>query len=336
MATTEKPTALQTDFQKNVKSFESYLSPKEETQEEQIENQEEIVEEEVEEIEEEQDPQEEDEVSEEEDESPQEEELEEQVEEEKQPQFYKVKIDGIEQEVTLEELQRGYSRQQDYTRKTQELSQQKKAIEQQQSEISQKDAVYSELLPKMEAQLKGDLQNEPDWQQLSEDDPIAYVREKQLWDQKKERLQAVQAEQQRIQKESLAKQQEQIMQMVQQGQQKLLELIPEWSDEKIASKEKTAIREYAINVLGYSSEEMDQVYDYRALLGLRSAWLQSQTAEATKRKPTEKASIRAGKPGSSTRKVSVAPEKKLRQKLRKTGKTKDAAKVFEQLLNNRA
>ena len=66
-----------------------------------------------------------------------------------------------------------------------------------------------------------------------------------------------------------------------------MELIPEWSDEKIASKEKTAIREYAINVLGYSSEEMDQVYDYRALLGLRSAWLQSQTAEATKRKPTE-------------------------------------------------
>lgn len=330
MATPDKPTALQTDFQKNVKSFENYLSPEEEQpQEDQIENEEEIVEEEVEEIEEEDNPQDEDD-------SPEEEEIEEQSEEEEQPKFYKVKIDGIEQEVTLEELQRGYSRQQDYTRKTQELSQQKKTIEQQQSDISQKEAVYSQLIPKLEAQLRGELENEPDWQKLSEEDPIAFVREKQVWDQKKERLAAVLSEQQRIQQETLSKQQEQIAQMVQDGQKKLLELIPEWSDEKIATKEKTAIRQYAINVLGYSPEEMDQVYDYRALLGLRSAWLQSKTAEATKKKPTEKASVRAGKPGASTRKVSVAPEKKLRQRLRKTGKTKDAAKVFEQLLNNRA
>lgn len=330
MATTDKPIALQTDFQKNVKSIEKYLSPEQEQPEQEqideVENFEEElqenIEEEVEEIEE--------------DESPEEEELEEQAEELEQPQLYKVKIDGIEQEVTLDELQRGYSRQQDYTRKTQELSHQRKLIEQQQSELSQRDAVYSQLLPKMEAQLKGDLQNEPDWQKLSEDDPIAYVREKQVWDQKKEKLQAVQAEQQRIQQEFLVQQQQQIAQAVQYGQQKLLEIIPEWSDEKIATKEKGAIREYGINVLGYTPEEMDQIYDYRALLGLRSAWLQSKTAEATKKKPTQKASVRAGKPGSSTRKVSAAPEKKLRQNLRKTGKTKDAAKVFEQMLNTRS
>ena len=187
----------------------------------------------------------------------------------------------------------------------------------------------------MEAQIKGDLENEPDWQKLSEEDPIAYVREKQIWDQKQERLRSVEAERQRLEKEAVEKQQQKVLEMIQYGQQKLLELIPEWSDDKVAAKEKVAIREYAINVLGYTPQEMDQVYDYRALLGLRSAWLQSQTAEATKKKPTQKASVRAGKPGSSTRKVSVAPEKKLRQKLRKTGKTQDAAKVFEHMLSKR-
>ena len=119
--------------------------------------------------------------------------------EQEQPTYYKVRIDGEEVEVTLEELQSGYSRQQDYTRKTQELSNQRKTIEQQQQELAQRDAIYSQLLPKLEAQLKGELAGEPDWNKLYEDDPVGYVREKQLWDEKKEKLQATQAEQQRLQ-----------------------------------------------------------------------------------------------------------------------------------------
>ena len=335
MATTEKPIALQTDYQKSVSSFESFLSP----EEEQIEQTEEIIEDELIEEADQADKADEaaeiDELEEVNQEDLPEEEFEEQseVEEVEQPQFYTVKVDGVEQEVTLEELQRGYSRQQDYTRKTQELSQERKTLEQQQAELAQRDAVYSQLLPKMEAQIMGDIENEPDWAKLSEEDPIAYVREKQVWDQKKEKLQAVQAEQQRLQQEAAVKQQEQVQQMVEFGQQKLLELIPEWSDEKIANKEKSEIRNYAIETLGFSPQEMDQVYDYRALLGLRNAWLQSQTATAAKKKPTQKASVRAGKPGASTRKKTVAPEKKLRQRLAKSGKTTDAAKVFEQMLN---
>lgn len=329
MATTEKPIALQTDYQKSVASFESFLSP----EEEQIEQAEEIIEDEL--IEEADEAEDIDELEEVDQEDLPEEEFEEQseVEEVEQPQVYTVKVDGVEQEVTLEELQRGYSRQQDYTRKTQELSHERKTLEQQQAELAQRDAVYSQLLPKMEAQIMGDIENEPDWAKLSEEDPIAYVREKQVWDQKKEKLQAVQAEQQRLQQEAAVKQQEQVQQMIEFGQQKLLEIIPEWSDEKIANKEKSEIRNYAIETLGFSPQEMDQVYDYRALLGLRNAWLQGQTATAAKKKPTQKASVRAGKPGASTRKVSVAPEKKLRQRLAKSGKTTDAAKVFEQMLN---
>ena len=255
------------------------------------------------------------------------------VEEEiEQPLTFTVKVDGQDIEVTQEELINGYSRQQDYTRKTQELSQQRKTIEQQQAELAQRDAIYSQLLPKLEAQLKGELAGEPDWNKLYEDDPVGYVREKQLWDEKKEKLQATQAEQQRLQQEAAQKQQEQIAQMVQEGQQKLLELIPEWQDPEVATKDKLAIREYGINVLGYTPQEMDAVYDYRALLGLRNAWLQSKTVKAVKKKPTEKAKARVARPGTTNRPKSVAPVKKAKQRLAKTGKPSDAAKVFEQLL----
>ena len=113
----------------------------------------------------------------------------------------------------------------------------------------------------------------------------------------------------------------------------MLEQIPEWQDNEVASKEKMAIRDYGVNVLGYTPQEMDSVYDYRVLLGLRNAWLQHKTQQATKVKPTEKkAAARTARPGTSNVPKSTTPVKKARQKLAKTGKVQDAAKLFEQLL----
>ena len=335
MSNNGKPTALQTEGELATSAFESFLTPQEEEKvEEAVTNEveEEVIEEdelpEAAELEEEMV---EDEESDFDDEIDDEEQTE--VEEEQeQPTYYKVRVDGEEVEVTLEELQSGYSRQQDYTRKTQELSEQRKAIDKQQEELAQRDAIYSQLLPRLEAQLKGEMANEPDWNKLYEDDPVGYVREKQLWDERKEKLRATQAEQRRLEEENAKKQQKEIAQMVQEGQQKLLELIPEWQDPEVATKDKLAIREYGINVLGYSPQEMDAVYDYRALLGLRNAWLQSKTVKATKKKPTEKAKARVARPGTTNRPRSVAPVKKAKQRLAKTGKPSDAAKVFEQML----
>jgi hypothetical protein len=331
MSNNGKPTALQTEGESTTAAFESFLAPKEDRQEEAvIEEVEESVEPEVEDFEEQDEELVDEEELEYDDEEDGEEETE--VEELEEQPVYRVTVDGNEIEVTQDELLNGYSRQQDYTRKTQELANQRKLIEQQAQELQQRDAIYAQLLPKMEAQLKGELVNEPDWNSLYDDDPIAYVREKQIWDEKKEKLTAVSAEQQRLQQEAYAQQQQQIAYIVQDGQQRILQIIPEWKNAEIASKEKSAIRDYGINVLGYSAQEMDAIYDYRALLGLRNAWLNSKTVEATKKKPTQKAPARVARPGSTSRKKSLAPAQRAKQVLAKTGKVQDAAKVFEQFL----
>lgn len=334
MSNNGKPTALQTDGQKATSAFESFLAPEEDTQEEAVIEEAESIEPEIDELEEQDDLGTEELVDEEDLEFDDEEDGEEEteVEEVEEQPVYKVTVDGNEIEVTQDELINGYSRQQDYTRKTQELANQRKTIEQQAQELAQRDAIYAELLPKMEAQLKGELVNEPDWDSLYNDDPIAFVREKQIWDEKKEKLKAAEAEQQRLQQESYAKQQQLIAQQVQEGQQKILEIIPEWKNAEVAQKEKLAIRDYGINVLGYLPQEMDAIYDYRALLGLRNAWLNSKTVEATKKKPTQKAPARVARPGTTTRKKTVAPAKRAKQVLAKSGKVQDAAKVFEQFL----
>ncbi len=331
MSNNGKPTALQTEGESATSAFESFLAPEEDTQEEAvIEEAEEVIEPEIDEL----DEQDEEFVDEEELEFDDEEDGEEEteVEEVEEQPVYRVTVDGEEIEVTQDELINGYSRQQDYTRKTQELANQRKTIEQQAQELQQRDAIYAQLLPKLEAQLKGELVNEPDWDSLYNDDPIAFVREKQLWDEKKEKLKAAEAENARLQQESYAQQQQLIAQQVQEGQQKILEIIPEWKNAEVAQKEKLAIRDYGINVLGYAPQEMDAIYDYRALLGLRNAWLNSQTVEATKKKPTQKAPARVARPGTTTRKKTVAPVKRAKQVLAKSGKVQDAAKVFEQFL----
>ena len=331
MSNNGKPTALQTEGELATSAFESFLAPEEDTQEEAvIEEAEEVIEPEIDEFEEQDEELVDEEDLEYDDEEDGEEETE--VEEVEEQPVYRVTVDGEEIEVTQDELLNGYSRQQDYTRKTQELANQRKTIEQQAQELAQRDAIYAQLLPKMEAQLQGELVNEPDWDSLYNDDPIAFVREKQIWDEKKEKLKAAQAEQQRLQQESYAQQQQLIAQQVQEGQQKILEIIPEWKNAEVAQKEKLAIRDYGINVLGYLPQEMDAIYDYRALLGLRNAWLNSKTVEATKKKPTQKAPARVARPGTTTRKKSVAPAKRAKQVLAKSGKVQDADKVFEQFL----
>tara|TARA_R110002153_G_scaffold50489_2_gene142062 strand:- start:100 stop:1098 length:999 start_codon:yes stop_codon:yes gene_type:complete len=331
MSNNGKPTALQTEGELATSAFESFLAPEEDTQEEAvIEEVEESVEPEVEDFEEQDEELVDEEELEYDDEEDGEEETE--VEELEEQPVYRVTIDGDEIEVTQDELLNGYSRQQDYTRKTQELANQRKLIEQQAQQITQMDAIYAELLPKMKAQLESSLGDEPDWDSLHEDDPIAFVRERQLWDDKRRQLESASAEQQRLQQETYVQQQQQLAAIVEDSQQKLLEIIPEWKKPEVANQEKAEIQNYAINELGYTPEEISQVYDYRALLGLRNAWLNSKTVEATKKRPTQKAPARVARPGSSTRKKSIAPAKRAKQVLAKTGKVQDAAKVFEQFL----
>jgi len=323
-------TGFKTELQKTADQFENLMTPTEEVEEQQEEQVEEVEEEAVEDVVED-----DYDIDEDIEETEEEVELDEQesFEEEEQPQVYSVKIDGQEQEVTLQELQQGYSRQQDYTRKTQELSQQRKDFEAQQAELAKKDAIYKELLPRMEQTLEGELANEPDWKSLYESDPIAYVREKDLFNEKKEKFKAVQAEQQRLQQEQLTSQQAEIQKAVELGNQKLLEAVPEWKDADVALKEKQSIAKYAMDVLGYSQDEINQVYDYRALLGLRGAWLHHQTGKAIKKKPVEKAPARVGKPGSANKPKTATPLKKAKQRLAKSGKLRDAAKVFENLID---
>ena len=237
----------ETDTQKAAKSIAGLLNgekplAKEETKlqdSSEQENKESSQEEqpEVQEISEETESQEE-EVSEEQEEATQEEE---QIEtQEKQDSTYKVKVAGQELEVTLDELRNGYSRDADYRRKTEELSNEKRSF---QSEADKQRQGYSlkinelnQLMSEAQSQLNQDMNN-VNLEELYEEDPTEAARVEHRMRRKQEKISQAR---QKVQVE----QQKQFEGFLQEQQNQLVTKMPEFADSSKSSNLKNNMRSY--------------------------------------------------------------------------------------------
>jgi hypothetical protein len=246
---------------------------------------------------------------------------------------YRVKVGKEEVDVPLDELIKGYSRTSDYTKKTQEVAEQRKAVEAQQAKIEEAARLrdqYAQRLSIIEQMLQ---QPEPDLSQLKETDPIGYAVAVAEQTEKQKQLAAVQQERARLAQQQQSEQSERLKAHLATEAAKLREAIPEWQDEVKGEIIKKEIREYAKSV-GFSDQELSQVYDSRAVTALYKAAqydkLMKGKIDATK-KVTQ--APRMLKPGTSTPETRQTEQsKKLKQQVRKTGKVKDAARLFESFL----
>lgn len=333
-----KATGFNSSLDNSKEAIEAILTQQEESQESIEAKEEQVVEEapeeleaeateEVEEVEELEDEEYDDELEEEELEANQVEE-----EGEEQPSIYTVSVDGVEQEVTLDELRSGYSRQSDYTRKTQELAQQRKEAEAESSAVREERAIYTQLLDQMRNQLEAGMQNEPDWVTLAENDPVGYNSQRASWEENKKKQDAVLAEQQRMLQQSQQEQMQNLQAQVQNEAQLLVNAIPEWQDPKKAANGRAELKQYAVTELGFSEDELNQIYDHRAVLAIRKAMLHDKTQESVKKKPVVATKAKVARPGTSNVPVTPNKGKRLRQRLAKSGKMSDATKVFESML----
>lgn len=250
-------------------------------------------------------------------------------EEEAAPATYRVKVDGEEVEVTLDELQKGYSRTQDYTRKTQALAEQRKAAEAEAEQARQERVYYAQMLQVIEQQLAA-TNNEPDWDALYQENPTEWVRQRELWRDRQEKAKAVHTEMARLaamqEQEGAKAKQERLKAEAE----RLVEAIPEWKDSKKAAEERTKLVETARKV-GFSDEELGSILDHRALVVLRKAALYDELmGKKTQIKPVPASGPKLAKPGSATTKPSKKSEAQVaRERLAKTGSMKDAAAAFD-------
>lgn len=255
----------------------------------------------------------------------------EESEEQEQAQTFTVKVDGKEVAVTLEELQNGYSRTQDYTRKTQQIAEVRKQVEQETQAVRAERQQYAQLLGALQAQLQA-TEPQVDLDRLYNEDPIEWVRQKEVMRERQEKALAIQAEQQRLAQLSQYEQQRAMEEQLSSQKEALLAALPEWRDPKKAKAEKALVVESA-KAAGFSEEDLKSVYDHRLVLLLRKAGLYDQMMSKRQGiKPVVNNGPRPAKPGAAGRVSTTTESTRAKQRLAKTGRVDDAASAIELLL----
>ena len=252
-------------------------------------------------------------------------------EEQDQTQTVTVKVDGKDVTVTLEELKNGYSRTQDYTRKTQQIAEVRKQVEQETQAVRAERQQYAQLLGALQAQLQA-TEPQVDLDRLYNEDPIEWVRTKEVMRERQEKALAIQAEQQRLAQLSQYEQQRAMEEQLSSQKEALLAALPEWRDPKKAQAEKALVVESA-KAAGFSEEDLKSVYDHRLVLLLRKAGLYDQMVSKRQGiKPVVNNGPRPAKPGAAGRVSTTTEAVRAKQRLAKTGRVDDAASAIELLL----
>ena len=247
-----------------------------------------------------------------------------------------LEVDG--EEKTIEELRSGFLRQKDYTRKTQELAENRKVMEAQYQEIERERAEYAQLLPAMAERIQQAAEQEPDWDTLYDTDPVMAAKAERQWRKEQEgrvaQLQAVQAEQQRMQQIEAQKREQMQQSYLEQQRHILPDIIPEWRDKKVAATEATQIRDFLLGE-GFSEQDVSGMSNATLVKLARKAMLydrgetRANEVKAKPKKPRAKI-LKSGSRASQPKRTSAAQE--AQNRARKTGRVNDAAAAIKALL----
>lgn len=256
------------------------------------------------------------------------------TEEEEQPR-YKVKAAGEEKEVTLDELVKGYQLGADYTKKTTEVAEQRKANDAERAAIEEAKYArdtYAQRLQAIEQFITSQTPQE-DLSYLKENDPIGYAVKVAELSEKKDQLNAIRAEQYRIGQIQQSEQAQAMQQRVAEEAQKLTAILPEFSDPTKGETVRKEIRNYG-KTLGFTDEELSNVYDSRHVVTLHKAMmydkLQKSKPAITKKVSEAPKMLKAG--SGNTKPNNSETIKKQTQQLRESGRVRDAAALFENLI----
>jgi uncharacterized phage infection (PIP) family protein YhgE len=242
-----------------------------------------------------------------------------------EPSTIRVKVDGEEVDVTLDDLKRSYSGQGKIQKGMQEAAEMRKQAQAQAQQVAQAAQAIQAMYQKVQTEGFVKPPEEPS-RELFDSDPIGYMEAKMQYDEGMKAFNEQQAQ--------LRQQQAYVQQMQAQEQQarltqemeKLTEKIPEFKDPEKAGKFKEDLVKTANEFYGYAPEDLQGVTDHRALMVLADAmrWRKSQ---ANKSKAEQKASKARPVIKPQAKRTADPKRKQVQQsksKLKKSGSVDDA------------
>ena len=255
--------------------------------------------------------------------------------------LYDVTVNGVNQKVNLNELMKGYSRESDYTKKTMDLSNQRKEVESMQENLKKEfDAVKSsrdQYATQLDI-LTNNLQQEEkvNWDQLYQEDPAEYVRKKAESDKRKEALDNARQEQKRIQQEQQAEQEKVYNEYIANERKILSEKLPQYADKNKSAEFTRRLTNFA-KESGYSDQEIAMMVDHRAVLLLADAYRYNQLKKTKLAdKKVNKTSKVVTSNASNIREDSEVNQNIDRRmsRLKKSGHLRDAQSVLKEMYFN--
>ena len=253
---------------------------------------------------------------------------------------YEVRVDGQTTQVSLDELLNGYSRQSSFTKKSQQLAEDRKAMEslQQQyntevSQIQQERQQYAQYLQNVIENSKLDEWGSIDWEALKRDDPIEYLSKRDELRVQQDQVRQLQAEQASAQQKAHHGQQQQWQEAVKSEHAALVDKLPEWGKPDAQRELAGKLRDYAKGQ-GYQDGEIDSLVDHRSFIILNKARmydeLQGSDVKSKKLKNKPKV-IRGGKASSKNAEAKSSRTAKMKR-LRQSGHVDDAATLLEDMM----
>jgi hypothetical protein len=251
----------------------------------------------------------------------------------------KLKVNGEEIEKPLDEVVALAQQGLDYTKKTQEVAEQRKQLETFEQQLKMQEQQFAE-----QAQLNNLLIEDVakitaldqqlsqyanvDWQKLTDSDFVEaqkhYMAYNQLQQNRNNAVSQFEAKRQN----ALAKHQESLAERIRKGKEVLAKEIPNWSPETTQAVVTTG-KEY-----GFTDDELNAIVDPRHVKVLHDAmqWRKSQN-----KKPLVKKKVASAKPvvkpGAKDPNVAAnSNAKKMREQLRKSGSSELASKLIEQMI----
>lgn len=265
-----------------------------------------------------------------------EEDYEEDAEEEadsEEPDTFTVKVDGVEQRVTLEDLKRGYSGQQYVQQGMQQVAEMRKQFEQIAGDFLNEREQAKAIFAQVQNLQIPSAPVAPSEEKFSSD-PVGYMEAKMKYDRETNEYQQKLAEiQQALEGNSQAEQQARNA-YLQREMETLKQAIPDFADPEKAQNLRNSMFQVSQETYGFDPQEIAAITDSRVLRVLHDA-IQFRAAQGGKEQAIKKAKAkpkRTVKPGAKKTASNRDSQRQARSKLKRSGSIQDAMSL---ILNER-
>jgi hypothetical protein len=254
---------------------------------------------------------------------------EEQPEEEPQKASTRIKLsDGSEH--TLEEIEKGFLRQQDYSRKTQELSSNRKMLEEAAQRFVNQDKQVKEFAEFARKVVESYAPKPPDPSKINSD-PIGYLQEKEAFERASQTWRQLAESQQSISQRLEASEGSKTQEQLQAETRALVERMPALATPEGWRNFKAEATDISGKHFGFAPEEIEGIKDHRYVYVLHKAMqmvkLEAKKMEAVRAAKNAPSPVRAAArpaPNRSTQQT----QKVLTERARKTGSVEDIAALL--------